>query len=672
MSQPAADALSSSYRALRTPQAADRIPWARTVCDFVEHAVAQPREIPAENGHAAATLQQVLDAAYAPQGETAFSELQMFLAACESLLDGVMDVNQFSSPAAHKLFALLEAGVATTLVQTLRSERGDLLAQRESDLVTARGVEVRSSVSEEAVLAACIPLAFAALGTTGRVEIASFLECLYSALAKAHAVRSEGKSAYYAKAAVLAAEAVQQDREHRGLPSAEALLGSRAFELCTSLLAAAARRDRLGTSRLAAQILRQKATYAPLHHQDQRLGTKRVVEWLTGDPLDVEGLLNALYESPWIDKSNIKGSRFFAQLTGPRGKMHGVFSEPELEILVRALETRENSSSHADSRSVVSEFLQHAGGWAQAEPPPEQRASAPMNARDRYFALLADDSAPALLKRTAEETLAAAGRELISMRKTASLPTLWDAFAYSPDSLSERIDDMYKSQAIHSHSSAIPHAAADILAMHLRFAPMALVDGCWLSRIVGLRQESPALMLLYGIYADEVGNGNMRHNHANIYIELLASFGVDIPGAASPSLRQHAAIPSQAYKLPAFLLALGVAAPARIPEVLGTTLAIELSGLDGFYEWMIRHLEIMNKDAAFWRIHVSIDNYSSGHSRQALQAIIHYMDDVVERHGRDAATLVWQRTWESFVLTAYLLNIEMITVLGAPSKASTQ
>jgi hypothetical protein len=369
----------------------------------------------------------------------------------------------------------------------------------------------------------------------------------------------------------------------------------------------------------------------------------------------------------------VRRSRFFVELNGSAGKMHGVFSAAEIDVLVKHFENLGVEMPLDPNPDGIS-ALQVFAGWA-AQAKTESFSPAPLDlstvrtSKDRYFALL-DTEPRGAAQLLATRTVALVLREAQAVQDSVGLPAFCSAFDYSPQELESRVDQAYRARSAKSGQARALPCAAEVRAKQLRFAPMALIDGCWLHRITALRRESPALMLLHGIFADEVGNGVSRHNHANLYVSLLKSLDIDIASAAAESLRNHPQIPVQAFRLPAFLLALGVVSHTHIPEVLGATLAIELSGLDEFYDAMIDDLEAMRKDASFWRVHVSIDNYSSGHARQALQAIVLHMDELLQRHGEGAAQLVWQRIWHGFAATTFLLGIEMAVVAGTPGKVS--
>lgn len=681
MSLPGATVLDTWHHGLDSRDDAVRMASAKAVAGFMQDRIfgRSARLPPVDQETASSTalarsvqyLSCATDAALAPQGDVAFAELQMFFAACDRMLDDIMNVGQFGEPVAHRLFCLVETGIAGELVRSLRNSHNWIGRQREADLVTARGTHVHSSVSDGAVLAACIARAYGVLGGARLHETAGFTHGLYVAVSGPPGGARILGAGHSVAADWAAGAASASDGSDPGSRDA-ALRGLQALEFCCRLLAEASTRTKESVRHMACQIIRKKATYAVLHHKGQVLGPRRVVEWFAAQPFDAQGMLDALHASPWIDRDDVRRSRFFVELNGPTGKMHRVFSAPEIDVLVRHFEHL--GAEAPPVPNLEGAFaLQVFAAWT-AQTKAESFSSEPLDlsavrtSKDRYFALLyAEPRGTAQLLAT--RTVASALREALAVQASVGLPAFCSAFDYSPQELESRVDQAYKARSEKTGLARALPCTAEVRAKHLRFAPMALIDGCWLHRITALRRESPALMLLHGIFADEVGNGVSGHNHANLYVALLKSLDIDIESATAESMRNHPQIPVQAFRLPAFLLALGVVSPTHIPEVLGATLAIELSGLDEFYDAMIDDLEAMQKDASFWRVHVSIDNYSSGHARQALQAIVLHMEELLQRHGEGAARPVWQRIWHGFASTTFLLGVEMSVVAGTPGKA---
>jgi hypothetical protein len=64
-----------------------------------------------------------------------------------------------------------------------------------------------------------------------------------------------------------------------------------------------------------------------------------------------------------------------------------------------------------------------------------------------------------------------------------------------------------------------------------------------------------------------------------------------------------------------------------------------------------------------------VDNYSTGHARQSLNAVIAYMEDVVASYGAAPAAALWDRIWRGFLVMLYLFEIELQVLGGANTGA---
>lgn len=560
------------------------------------------------------------------------SRLDVFLAACDRLFDDVMDVALFDEPAAHVLFGLREAGIGANLQRLVSAPLAAMAG------VPARAAVTPAELPPETLDAACIALAHGATASWQPGRLLGFAESLFGALAGLEGV----PSAWSASACTRLRTAAD--------PGGDALarhLGRQAFARAVQLLAGAAAPPHAQVC----SMLEHKARHAVRHHGAHRLGGRCLRNWFEQSPFDAAGLLAALRQSDWVDRAEPERSRFFTQLCAAGGRMQGVFSTAEQQLLCQALQ----ADKPAGGRQTVL-------GETPCVPAPRP-ASCARSSRDRFFALLQDGpygTASALAQSIVEETFCGA---VASPRGHGDCAAGGDLL-YSEDVVRERVDRMYRAEPFRARAlQSLPDTAA-VLEMHRRFAPMALVDGCWLRRVSRLGAESPAMALLQGIHADEVGNGDTERNHARLFVRLLDQLGATPVPRRAADLAVWPDLPAQAFRLPAFLLALDLVADRWLAEILGVTLAIELSGLDGFYEWMISGVEACRADASFWRVHVTVDNYATGHARQALDAIVLHLEHLRGYAGEEAMQCTWRRIWNGCVVTQQLLALETSVVAG--------
>lgn len=607
---------------------------------------------------AARMLAGMLDGARGQQFHDALASCTRLLHACTPLFALTEDTVNFGEEAAHLLFSLQERNLIPQLQSDLAAlgTPGDL---RTSTMVaTTDGADLYDDPIEGMHDAVLIATSLSQLPQTRLGDIIGF-SCALTRTARLLARgRSRWRYRQCHRVAMTAAEAFANTR-HDGERRASIQRGMMYFERCVMSLGDQTRDTPDNHRRRAVGLMQGKARYATLHHRGQSLGGRKLTEWFTEQPYDAEGMLQGLFASPWINRADIPSSRFFTHLTASDGKMASVFSDMELHTLQKyfgALAEGALQSSDGTSALATPERMVRC-------PVVQPHARLPSDHRERFFILQRaehDDRAFQL----ADELVAASLRECATMARARPPEPLLAPFPYASETVAKRIDQLYWHQAERVQSMDFALDEAQTRRLHQYFAPMALVDGCWLQRVSAPPFSSDAHALLARIYSDEIGNGIMRHNHAQLYHELLVKMGVRQEGATHAEYLASLGIPKLAFKAPAFLLALNLSHTRYFPELLGVTLGVEMSGLDGFYEQMIENLDRIGNNPAFWRVHVSVDNYSSGHARQSLNAILAHMEATLALHGPDVAEVIWQRIWQGFQTLLYLFQLELQVLMS--------
>jgi hypothetical protein len=184
-----------------------------------------------------------------------------------------------------------------------------------------------------------------------------------------------------------------------------------------------------------------------------------------------------------------------------------------------------------------------------------------------------------------------------------------------------------------------------------QIAPMILIDGVWLQHSLSLKNVSPEICdILFSIYCDEIGNGQLQQNHCYIFRQLLDSLFIRVPPVHTEEFIKHPGFIDSAFDLPVYMLALSCFSTKFLPELLGLNMAIELSGLGKDYMRLVDEWNYWGIDSTIADIHISIDNYATGHTLLAKKAIQLYMDDILNRTG-DARMLDrhWRRIYTGYV-----------------------
>ncbi|MCC5880730.1 MAG: iron-containing redox enzyme family protein [Idiomarina sp.] len=139
-------------------------------------------------------------------------------------------------------------------------------------------------------------------------------------------------------------------------------------------------------------------------------------------------------------------------------------------------------------------------------------------------------------------------------------------------------------------------------------APTKFVDGAWLYGLTWLWRDDRFYPLIK-TYIEELGEGNAQQNHVLLYRKLLQRHGCFNDINKSDSL----------YLQGAIQLALGHNSEAFLPEILGYNLGYEqppLHMLITAYE-----LKELGIDPYYFTLHVTTDNASTGHARQAVDVV---------------------------------------------------
>ncbi|MBC2807002.1 iron-containing redox enzyme family protein [Rhizobium ruizarguesonis] len=181
-------------------------------------------------------------------------------------------------------------------------------------------------------------------------------------------------------------------------------------------------------------------------------------------------------------------------------------------------------------------------------------------------------------------------------------------------------------------------------------APFNQVDGAWLRSAADAGTMTDVTALLFQIWSDEVSNGDPALHHGNLYTTLLRQLGALLPAVNSREYAEHSALSESTFIRPVFELAISTFTKDYLPELLGMTLFLEWEALS--LVPAIRQLDYFGIDSQFYRMHVGIDNAMDGHDAKARDAVIAYLDRVLEDGGSTAQQEQWRRIWRGFVAFA--------------------
>jgi hypothetical protein len=70
-------------------------------------------------------------------------------------------------------------------------------------------------------------------------------------------------------------------------------------------------------------------------------------------------------------------------------------------------------------------------------------------------------------------------------------------------------------------------------------------------------------------------------------------------------------------------------------------------------------------DDCYEQAHLTIDNISAGHSRQAADIIVGYLDEVGRTLGEAAVAPQWRRVWRGYASLAWFVEHALLRRLAA-------
>jgi hypothetical protein len=240
-------------------------------------------------------------------------------------------------------------------------------------------------------------------------------------------------------------------------------------------------------------------------------------------------------------------------------------------------------------------------------------------------------------------------------------------FEYSPEALYERAERIYWEKLVKPYRplTEIPDRDEVIFGQKM-MALGALIDGAWIHRtgnLGRLQRESDEMLL--NIYADEMGHGDLVKNHLVLIRQALSSMDIDLPHIRDRAFMDQAELPDGLYAYALQQLCMGLLPDRFYNEILGYNLAIEMFGLGELRLHEVQKLRHHGLDDCYEQAHLTIDNLSAGHARQAADIIVSFLDDVRRTAGAQAVAEQWRRVWRGYASFAYYIEFKLVRELAS-------
>jgi hypothetical protein len=424
-----------------------------------------------------------------------------------------------------------------------------------------------------------------------------------------------------------------------------------------------------------ARIFARHAPYAGKHHGRVALGNAALVDLLGAPTPDLADLVRRLKQSPYL-RPGREGRIPFVQALKFGGPMFGIFSAQEAQVLANWAHGAQAVGDVADAADLPGETnaLARLARLREGLSEAVVLESCPLlDHRHLLHRMVNAERFPHVLEPARAHAQAQLARAQVLFR-TGAAGRFTDAswFDYTPGALEERVESIYWSKLVDPYErlAAVPDRDTVIFGQKV-FALGSLVDGSWVARMGRAgRYDDAEDAMLFAIYADEMGRGDLRKNHIALIYRVLESMGVRIPHLRDAAFLEQGEIPDEFYAFPLGQLALGLFADTFYPELIGYNLGIEMFGLGEMRLHEIQKLRRHRFDTSYEETHLSIDNLSAGHARQATDIIILHLDRVALRFGPAAAAQTWRRIWNGYAYFA--LHAEGPTLLEPPADDSVE
>ncbi|GAA0476222.1 iron-containing redox enzyme family protein [Streptomyces olivaceiscleroticus] len=430
----------------------------------------------------------------------------------------------------------------------------------------------------------------------------------------------------------------------------------------------AAWHDSLSLDARVAQIVARHAPFAGKQHRSVRMGGRRLSEWLDDDQLDLAAFVEAFRQARQM-QPNRSGTCRFLQSIKFGGPMFGIFDEREAATFAAWADSiAAGEPADLDFRPNTAgdePAAEWAGALRRAEPADAVPADTPtdLNDRELFHRIVNVEQFPHILpvaRDRAEAGLADA--ELLFTHGAGGRLTNAEYFDYTPEALMARVERIYWDKLVNPYRplTEIPDRD-EVIFGQSTYALGSLIDGSWAHRIGNLgRDHRQSDHMLFAIYADEMGRGDLAKNHITLIHQVLASMDIHLPHIRQEEFLDQDDLPDGLYGFSIHQVCLSLFPDTLYNEILGYNLGIEMFGLGEMRLHEIQKLRRHNFDVAYEEAHLSIDNFSAGHARQSADIIVSYLDDVRRASGEEAVQREWRRIWRGYASFAYFVEHQLV------------
>ncbi|HEX6355473.1 iron-containing redox enzyme family protein [Actinophytocola sp.] len=422
-----------------------------------------------------------------------------------------------------------------------------------------------------------------------------------------------------------------------------------------------------------AEIIARHAPMAGRQHGGVRIGELLLSDTFGEPDLDLAAFLAEFRESRQLRPEPDGPCRFIRAMKFG-GPMFGIFDEREAATFRDWVATVQagHRPEIVISPNTVGDGRAQAWRRAIADSAPADVVIAepePFNDRELFYRLANIENFPntlPLARQRAERYLADA--EILFTHGAAGRYTDATWFEYSAEALYERAERVYWDKLVDPYSplETIPDRD-EVIFTQTTYLLGYLIDGAWLHRLGHLGHgERDSDAMLFSIYADEMGHGDLRKNHITLTHRVIASLGLRLPHIRDAAFMEQDELPDDLYGFSIHQLCMCLHPDRFYNEILGYNLAIEMFGSGELRLHEAQKLRHHGFDDCYEAAHLAIDNFSAGHTRQAADIIVSYLDSVARTVGEAAVGEEWRRVWRGYASFAYFVEHQLLRGLTSP------
>jgi len=152
----------------------------------------------------------------------------------------------------------------------------------------------------------------------------------------------------------------------------------------------------------------------------------------------------------------------------------------------------------------------------------------------------------------------------------------------------------------------------------------------------------------------------------------MSSLSVHLPHVRDAAFTEQELLPDSSYPFPVHQVCMALFPDSFYSEILGYNLAIEMNGLGFVRMHEMDRLRAYGFDISYEEVHLSIDNVSTGHSKQSVDVIISYLDSVERTHSSAVVQNEWRRIWRGYAAFAYFIEHELIATLPTEDSSASE